>query len=252
MAQRLRLTHFLIGLFMDLEAERLVTTRQFVDPKETAMGYKLRRNYYSLLYIRICNYLYLLLSYRLQKYNIIGSQYAFVFLNKIEKLNQRRIELVEKISKIKTNYNLCIDCNVLCCRGNYNHFFSTDYLMRIGSKNPLSDFNLIDKPHSPIYLISNHLNKFIIKDDKSIIWMQQRALSGERCPNWIEQMGCSLSIDQKPLRCLIYTCPDYRNSFSDQNIKALAKLMGQLIWVVYKTYNLYRQTTKEVSGRNAQ
>lgn len=200
----------------------------------------LKRNIYSLLYVRSSDYIFRLFSYHLQKYNILGLEYDLPFLNDVEKLNQKRIDLIKKIQKIKPLNNVCISCNGLCCRGNYNHFFSLDYIMRLGSTNPIHAFKLIDKPYSSTFFLA-HLKKLITKDNQDVSWMKERALSGERCPEWVEQMGCSLQIDEKPIRCQLYTCLDYRKSFSDEDFNSLALLMRQLLWVTCRTYYLHRQ-----------
>lgn len=216
------------------------------------MFYRKISRIYCSLYFCASDYIFRLFCDHLQNYNILGTKYNLILLKKLEKLNQRRIDIVNKISEIKPINNVCISCNGLCCRGNFSRFYAIDYIIRLGGKNPINDFNMIKKQLPPIHWVIHNLKKLISEEDEQVILRQEKAIFGIQCPNWIEHIGCSLPLDQKPMVCWIWNCGDYRNSFSDENINSLRILIVQLLCVSYKTYNLYRQTTKEVFGRNEQ
>ena len=137
-------------------------------------------------------------------------------------LNDRRKELQTEIVTICRSSDACRECGGLCCRGQYNHFTAIDFLVREFSDNPIREFGSIQKIESLIDLFRHRIvsalrrnRRYVPKDVNT------------RCPN-LGANGCSLDPENRPIRCVIWTCGLFIDSLSGRDLSRLAALTNEL------------------------
>ena len=153
--------------------------------------------------------------------------------SKLNSLNEERKRLQRKISEIGMDSSVCCECGGLCCRGNYNHFTFIDYIMRQFSENPIKEYGEIWKPHS--------LFSILCKPVLSLLGGVKPALletPETKCPE-LTSTGCRFSPEDRPIRCVLWTCRKFRNSLSSDDLKSLGKLTSQLSSLACSTKKSY-------------
>ncbi len=166
-----------------------------------------------------------------------------VFLNLSYKLQQlpsqllalddRRKKVQIEILSLSAKTDICRTCPKSCCRGNYNHFTMVDFIIRIFSDLPINEIGMVNRPSS---LFSSALIKYgFFKPQKQAGMIQQL---GSRCPN-LTQIGCSLSPEARPIRCVIYTCRSFRQSLPPDVIIKIGALTKELSSIAVQAVNLF-------------
>jgi hypothetical protein len=180
-----------------------------------------------------------MLSYHLQKNIKLTNIDDIYLIESLRELNQERINIAEKIARINKNNMACMLCNGLCCRGNYDHFYSLDYLIRYGSDNQIANFGMLDKPRPLLHVFINYIVSVIRKIDQHKNWKEKVADSNSKCCYWREGKGYMLSIKDMPMRCQLFSCNDYRKGFNEDDFYILGLLMRKLYLTGLKAYKKY-------------
>jgi hypothetical protein len=117
------------------------------------------------------------------------------FPTKVNDRNKERQRLQRKIIGLSTVDDECQKCQGLCCRGDYNHFTSIDYLYRIFSEKPLSEVGPLWKPNPIGTLLRD-------KFKRSGKGPGGGEIPKTKCPN-LESDGCKLEVEDRPVRCIL-------------------------------------------------
>jgi hypothetical protein len=141
---------------------------------------------------------------------------------RLNALNERRKKLQAEIITISHSSDACRECGGLCCRGQYNHFTAIDYIIREFSDNPIKQIGPLQKIEPLIVLFRNRIvyalrrnRRYVPKDVNT------------RCPD-LGANGCSFDPENRPIRCVIWTCGLFLNSLSGHDLSRLAALTKEL------------------------
>jgi len=154
--------------------------------------------------------------------------------SRMNALNDKRKKIQRKIIELGEGSRACQLCQGKCCGGNYDHFTAVDYIMRIFSDNPIKSYGDLWKPKSFISIVLNRMGYW-----KKTINSSKQPLT--RCPN-LEETGCNLSAEERPIRCILWTCHDFRDSLQHEKLieigsceRELEKISRDAIKIIFKT-----------------
>jgi len=139
-------------------------------------------------------------------------------------INERRKSIQKEIISLSSDNETCKNCPTSCCRGNYNHFTIADYIIRMFSDMPIKEFqgNLI-KPPSLLHMIYER-----IRSPRSTpVVSKPVSIYESRCPN-LTTFGCAFPAEDRPIRCVLYTCRKFRQSLQASTLKRTAILTREL------------------------
>lgn len=140
--------------------------------------------------------------------------------SRVNELNERRKAIQHDIGKLSEENRECAKCQGACCKGDYDHFTVVDYLIRMFSDKPLNGYGKLWKP----------------KPFQSLILDAVRSHSGQRggnmeqaarCPH-LTLSGCDLEIEDRPVRCILWTCRDFRKALPQKGLMQIGRLMREL------------------------
>jgi hypothetical protein len=145
-------------------------------------------------------------------------------VTEIISLNERRKSIQKDIVLLSSANNICKNCVTSCCRGNYNHFTVVDYIIRIFSDKPVIEFAPTQpKPPTYLKLIRERIRKPSASDGSSRSTMAHLS----KCPNLTEK-GCAFAPEDRPIRCVLYTCSSFRKSIPEKDLEKLGHLSEEL------------------------
>jgi hypothetical protein len=155
-------------------------------------------------------------------------------------LNERRKNIQKEILSISATNDTCKTCPTSCCRGNYNHFTIVDYMIRMFSDKPINEFaETQQKPPSPLKLIYEKIRRS--KSTPISPFPTQSppdSLPTSGCPN-LTPNGCAFSAEDRPIRCVLYTCRVFRHSLPESNLKKIGVLNEELISISKRVFQLF-------------
>lgn len=159
-------------------------------------------------------------------------------------LNQRRKIIQKEILSLSSTNDTCKNCPTSCCRGNYNHFTVVDYIIRMFSDNPIKEFaETQKKPPSLFTLIRERISK--TKPDTILfnaialpVVSQPIAGATSNCPN-LTSTGCAFSPEDRPIRCVLYTCSIFRHSLPEKDIAKIGVLTEELSSISKNAFKLF-------------
>jgi hypothetical protein len=154
-------------------------------------------------------------------------------LEELRSLDERRKKIQKEILSLSSASEICRTCPVSCCRGNYNHFTVVDYVIRIASDKPIHEFaESTPKPPSLFELLAVKLKFY---KPPTIF----PAAGHDRHCSYLTPSGCALSVEDRPIRCVIYTCQAYRNSFPEPVVKRMGILTQELLSISRQALSLF-------------
>lgn len=136
--------------------------------------------------------------------------------------NDRRRELQKEIVTLCRKSNACLECQGLCCRGNYNHFTIIDYVMRSASDQPITEYGSVTRLKPWMETLANKIRSLINKEQHYV-----PKETGTRCPN-LGPEGCIFTSENRPVLCVLWTCKFFRNSLNDEDLSKLELLTKEL------------------------
>jgi hypothetical protein len=173
-------------------------------------------------------------SYALQK---AQAQNKLDFSPKnLDALNRKRMFLQQEIARVSSKSKACCVCMGRCCSGDHNLFTAVDYNLRRCSNKPLTSYGFIPKENE---LLSNMTSfrkqlRYLLKSSRlsdSTFNVKQR------CAHLTEK-GCSLAIQDRPIICLIFTCKEFRDGLSYNELIELANLTIEMQTIQNKLIDL--------------
>ena len=159
-------------------------------------------------------------------------------------LNERRQIIQSQIVKLSSENDTCKTCPTSCCRGNYNHFTMVDFIIRMFSDKPINEFAKTQlKPPSIFELILNKIQKYKIIPNVSRLTTlpvvsQPISASRSNCPN-LTLNGCAFAAEDRPIRCVIYTCSSFRRSLKSNDFEKIGILSEELRLISSQSFKLF-------------
>lgn len=141
--------------------------------------------------------------------------------SKLKYLNEKRAAIQVKIIELGIDSNACHKCQGACCRSDYNHFTVADYLIRMFSMNRIEDYGDIWEPKSFFSILVD-----LVKEKKPPAQEATRE-KDTKCPN-LTPTGCEFKPQDRPIRCVLWTCNSFRQSLPSQKLKEIGKLTREL------------------------
>jgi hypothetical protein len=148
--------------------------------------------------------------------------------SKMDQLNTRRRQIQRQIVELYGNVDVCKTCRGYCCRGNYNHFTVFDYLIRMHSDNPIHDYGTDLGTMWPVYrIVWRRIAGFLRGIDEYDQKRLAHQSEGTRCPDSTDS-GCRLPPEDRPIRCVVWTCSALRKQLNDDDFARIGRLIGEL------------------------
>jgi hypothetical protein len=147
---------------------------------------------------------------------------------KMQHLNNRRQRLQREIVELSAHVSVCRTCAGRCCQGKYNHFTVVDHLVRVFSDNPIADYGDHLQRRLPVYLAA------VRKIARSI--RGKGDFDEEKHPSPyplggcldLTATGCRFKPEDRPIRCVLWTCSSLRRELSDDNLRRMGELTKEL------------------------
>jgi len=152
--------------------------------------------------------------------------------SKLNNLNDNRRRLQKEIIALCEGTDVCLQCQGLCCRGNYNHFTTIDYWIRRFSDRPIDEYGSLPKQEPIAVLLWNRIVAFNAPQFNS-------NATNTKCPNLLPT-GCDLQPEDRPIRCAIWTCRAFRDTLPASTMRKLKTLTQELVAIsseVAETFN---------------
>jgi hypothetical protein len=152
----------------------------------------------------------------------------------LNRLDARRRQLQGEVAELGRNLTVCATCGE-CCRGAYDHHTSVDYLLRLCSDRPLKTYGRIWKPKSFFTLVVDNVVSLFRKAE---INRKGGELTG--CPD-LGPTGCLMAVEDRPVRCLLWTCRAFRDALSEEERGKMGRLMVELDGVSRELVQVFRR-----------
>ena len=154
---------------------------------------------------------------------------------RLNELNNRRKIIQREIDELSKSNSVCAKCQGACCKGEYDHFTAINYLIRSFSDNPLKGYGDLWKP-IPLYAL---ILKKIMPSSKNISSGDIKQING--CPH-LSTLGCNLEVEDRPIRCVIWTCRDFREALPHRNLVKIGKLIKELDSISKKVVRIFNKS----------
>ena len=150
----------------------------------------------------------------------------------LNSLNERRQSTQKKIIELGAHSDECRKCQGRCCKGAYNHFTAIDYLIRMFSDNPIDGYGDLWKPKPLLLMVKDKilLNNEILKKSAAIT---------TSCPD-LTNTGCTFLAEDRPIRCVLWTCRSFRDSLSPSRLNKMGRLKRELIIITRQAMNEFK------------
>lgn len=149
-------------------------------------------------------------------------------------LDEKRRSIQSEIFSLSSISDKCSTCQVSCCNGNYNHFTIIDFFLRLFSNKPIKEYEEIQKKQLPLLKILLDITK-----RPKLVSVAYESVLGSKCPE-LTPNGCSLSPEDRPIRCILFTCKIFRRSLPRGNLERIGLLTKELWSIssqVFKTFS---------------
>ncbi len=156
--------------------------------------------------------------------------------NSLAELNEQRREVQEKCGSYNDDalYKTCVECQGACCQMVYDHFTAIDFWLRRYSSEPIEDFgNEILKPWY-LRLIRERF------EWNNICPEPEAEVFRTGCPE-LGDKGCLLPIQDRPIRCVPYTCRAFRNRMKREQKESYAEMIRELHRISYAAFNILKK-----------
>ena len=165
-------------------------------------------------------------------------------VSEIISLNERRKTIQKEILSLSSTNDTCKNCPTSCCRGNYNHFTIVDYIIRMFSDKPIKEFaETQQKPPSLFEIIRKKIRNpkpaTVLPQSISLPVVSQRiSANTSKCPN-LTVNGCVFSPEERPIRCVLYTCSVFRHSLPEKDLEKMGVLTEELSSISKRVFMLF-------------
>ena len=154
--------------------------------------------------------------------------------SQLNDLNEKRRIIQRKIIELSKDVEVCKICKGACCQGEYNHFTAIDYLLRMFSDNPIKGYGDLWKPKSINSLILDKIKRTSEAENGG----NKKLETG--CPN-LTLNGCNLEPEDRPIRCILWTCKDFREALPRNDLKEIGNLTKELYAISDRAIKLFQK-----------
>jgi hypothetical protein len=158
------------------------------------------------------------------------------YSQEIEQANRERMIVQKAISRLSSKSKACTQCMGRCCSGDHNLFTAVDFALRKNSNKPLTCYGYIPESNE---LLSNY--SWLKRDFSYFLSSSNIAESqfyaNRKCDK-LTDWGCSLPPEDRPIICLTFTCKEFRDGLSNDDLTELAGLTMKVQSIQYSTLHL--------------
>jgi hypothetical protein len=148
--------------------------------------------------------------------------------DRMNRLNEERQDTQRQIAALCGHVDICKHCDGLCCRGNYNHFTVIDYLIRMYSESPIHDYGTLRE--RPMRLVVRERIHDLVYRVDEYDYRTSKPPSDKAhmtCPD-LSTSGCRFSPEDRPIRCIMWTCPTFRRHLRTDEFRKIGVLTKRL------------------------
>ncbi len=157
--------------------------------------------------------------------------------SRMERLDCRRQEIQREMTRIYGRVGFCRTCG-FCCRGDYNHFTVIDYMLRFFSAKPIRDYGVNLPELQPMHRAAlRRINGFLQGIDEFESRRCSRRTSHSRCSDLTDR-GCRFLPEDRPIRCVLWTCSALRRQLNDRELRKAFKLTKELCSICHQATRL--------------
>jgi hypothetical protein len=147
-------------------------------------------------------------------------------------LNNKRRNVQERAGEINSLLSkVCYECKGYCCLRSYEHYTVLEYWLRKYTSSPLQSYSNELLEPILIYLFRYRLNLNIYK--------RPRILQNG-CP-YLGDNGCSITVSERPIKCIAFTCRTLRKAMNKQVKSEYAKILKELYFICYDTFGILKR-----------
>lgn len=156
---------------------------------------------------------------------------------KIEILNTSRIEIQNMIEHLGLpSLSVCDKCNGGCCQGSIGHYFtSLDFWLRKHSADKIVKPNL-SEPKEWYYYIHKRLKQLT-----SRIFPSRKVSASKTGCYYLGPDGCKLKYADRPIKCVVSTCPRLRAAMDKQTRIKYSKLIKELFLLSCNAFDILKK-----------
>lgn len=149
-------------------------------------------------------------------------------------LNENRKITQRKIIELSKDNKECTTCQGLCCQGDYNHFTAIDYLIRLFSDNPLEGYGVLWTPKSIAAILLSKIKALLDRSSST------ERTSNTKC-SYLDFNGCYLKPEDRPIRCVLWTCRGFRQSLPPHTLMEIGILTKELSSISCQVLKSFRK-----------
>lgn len=149
---------------------------------------------------------------------------------KLVALDNKRRDIQSRIASIsKTIGIICQSCGGICCFGSYNHFSAIDFWLRKYSSHPISNYG--NEMHIPLYIQ-------VLRDRFNLNIKKPTYIIPRNGCSHLNKEGCNISPEDRPIKCIAFTCRKFRENLSCIDRDAYADSILELYKITYDCINI--------------
>ena len=147
-------------------------------------------------------------------------------------LNQRKQRIQEDAASMHQSLSeVCRRCQGYCCMKSYDHFSALDYWMRKYSASPILGYGI--EFFEPWYV-------YIIRYRLSFKMFPKPHVENNGCTHLTPE-GCNIDASERPIRCIAFTCGEFRKTADRKTKKEYARIIMELYTVCHDTFRILKK-----------
>jgi hypothetical protein len=135
----------------------------------------------------------------------------------------------------------CKECNGRCCGDNYVPYYSgIDYLIRMFSDKPITNYTNWWKPRSIITVLFEKVKPFLVRSSSNKPSKYSEKIPDSWCP-YLTPNGCTLKAEDRPIRCILWICADLKKDLPPGVLRKMGNINKELTLIsseVIKSFTL--------------
>lgn len=147
----------------------------------------------------------------------------------LAEMDRERRRLQREIHELGKQNVVCHGCTATCCEGTHTRFTMVDVLMRRFTDRPVEVFARFNKVE-PLWLMA--WRRYFPSKTPPFVPVG-------RCDH-ISEKGCALEPEDRPIRCLIWTCRAYRKGLPEDVLEKMGAAGRKLMKLSNRAIRLYR------------
>lgn len=146
--------------------------------------------------------------------------------------NERRRNVQNHAADLHLSFTeICSRCEGYCCMKSYDHFSALDYWIRKYSSAPLEGYGI--ELFEPWYI-------YILRYRLNVPFYPKPYVSSNGCKH-LSQEGCNISSPERPIRCIAFTCDEFRKTADPETKAEYSNIIKDLYEISHDTFVLLKK-----------